>query len=154
MLLQADLTTNYFVWPKTIFINMFENYAKTNIKNKSNMNVIYYEQPKHIKKLSYGVIAKPILFENSVAPFQSLRNYFYGNLKHFARIIIKVPEKNTKAELVIIDSDKVSQPNEIRNIFNSKYFIIVSVATSIFVYKKGFGHIKSLYKSIKLNKHK
>lgn len=149
MLLHAGLTTNYFVWPKTIFINMFENYAKTSIKSNKNMNVIYYEQPKHIQKLSYGVITKPILFENSVAPFQSIRNYFYGDLKHFAKIIISVPEGNTNAQIKIIDDNLVTQPNELRNILNSKYFIIGSVVISTIIYKKGFTYAKNKIISLK-----
>ena len=149
MLLHAGLTTNYFVWPKTVFINMFENYDKTSVKTKSNMNVIYYEQPKHIKELSYGVITKPILFENSVAPFQSIRNYFYGDLKHFAKVIVYVPENETQANIKVIDDNNISQPNQLRNILNSKYFIIGSVITSIIIYKKGFVYAKKIFISIK-----
>eukprot|EP00602_Paraphysomonas_sp_CaronLab_P009472 CAMPEP_0185030380 /NCGR_PEP_ID=MMETSP1103-20130426/17312_1 /TAXON_ID=36769 /ORGANISM="Paraphysomonas bandaiensis, Strain Caron Lab Isolate" /LENGTH=245 /DNA_ID=CAMNT_0027565487 /DNA_START=88 /DNA_END=822 /DNA_ORIENTATION=- len=60
MLLQAGLVTTYFVWPKTIFINMFENYSRTGIKELKNMNVVYYEQPAHVARLDYGVKSKPV----------------------------------------------------------------------------------------------
>lgn len=142
MLKNAGLTTGIYVWPKTLFINMFENYDKTNVKQLSNMNIVYYEQPKNISKPFYGVVDRPILFENSVAPFQTLRNYFYGDLKHFANIIVKTNEYTNYAEIIKISDNDVSKPNKIRNILNSKYFICTSIVTSIIVYKKGFKLIK------------
>lgn len=149
MLNQAGLTTGIYVWPKTLFINMFENYDKTNIKEQSNMNVIYYEQPKNISKPFYGVADKPIWFEKSVAPFQTLRNYFYGDLKHFANIIVKVNEQTNYAELIKNPDDKISKPNKLRNTLNSKYFICASVMTSVIVYKKGFNYMKNILKKYK-----
>jgi hypothetical protein len=145
MLFQAGLTTKYYVWPKTLFINIFENYSKTQIKKLDNMNVIYYEQPEHISKPSYGVKDKPVLFEKSVAPFQSVRNYFYGDLKHFAKIIVFVPNNQTNAKILIKPEHMVSKPNELRNILNSKYFIITSVISSIVIYKKGFKYIRKVF---------
>lgn len=146
MLKSAGLTTGIYVWPKTLFINMFENFDKTNIKSQSNMHVIYYEQPKNISKPFYGVTDRPIWFENSVAPFQSIRNYFYGDLKHFANIIVKVNNQTNYAEPIKNPDDLISKPNKIRNILNSKYFICTSVITSIIVYKKGFNYIKKIIK--------
>ena len=121
---------------------MFENYDKTNIKKQTNMNIVYYEQPKNISKPFYGVTDRPILFENSVAPFQTIRNYFYGDLKHFAKIIVKVNDQTNYAEIIRISDENISKPSKSRNIFNSKYFILISTITSIIVYKKGFTIIK------------
>jgi hypothetical protein len=143
---QAGLTTKIFVWPKTLFIDMFENYDKTNIKEQSNMNIIYYEQPSNISKPFYGVSEKPVWFEKSVAPFQSLRNYFYGDLKHFAKIIVKVDTQTNYAKLIINPDNDISKPNKIRNMLNSKYFILTSIVTSIIIYKKGFTMSKTFIK--------
>jgi hypothetical protein len=149
MLKEAGLVHKYFVWPKTVFINMFENYAKNNIKSLENMNIIYYEQPaENIKKLSYGVKAKPVWFEQTVAPFQGIRNYFYGDLKHFSRIIVRVPKGDTKALIIIQPEDYVWKPNEWRNLLNSKYYILSSVAVSLVIYKKGWQASKDFAKHI------
>ena len=152
ILYRGGLTTGIFVWPNTVFINMFENYSRTEIKKTTNMNVIYYEQPEHVEKLSYGVKDKPIWFEKSVAPFQSIRNYFYGDLKHFAKIIVSIPKNQTTAIIKIIPDTQVSKPNELRNILNSKYFIFTSVFASVIIYKKGFGMAKTIYKNIRNSK--
>lgn len=53
------------------------------------MNVIYYERPEHVTPIM-GVKDRPIWFESFVVPFQSLKNYFYGDLKHFSNIQVKV----------------------------------------------------------------
>ncbi len=149
MLFKAGLTTNYFVWPKTLFINMFENYSKTNIKELSNMNIVYYERSENVSKPFYGVKDMPIWFENSVAPFQSIRNYFYGDLKHFSSAIVKInPDKNI-AIIEIKPEEKISKPNKLRDIFNSKIFISTSVITSIVMYKKGFRALKTYIKKYK-----
>jgi len=142
MLLHAGLTTNYFVWPSTVFINMFENYKDVNIKTLSNMNVVFYEQPNHVAELAYGVRAKPVWFEKDIAPLQTIRNWFYGDLKHFAKVIVKVPENSTTAVVELVDADKVYYPNELRNVLNSKVFIMTSVVGSILVYKKGFNYLR------------
>jgi len=149
MLFKAGLTTNYFVWPKTLFINMFENYSKTNIKELTNMNVIYYERAENVSKPFYGVKDRPVWFENSVAPFQSVRNYFYGNLKHFSKAIVKIDPKLNIAKIEIKPEEQVSKPNKLRNIFNSKIFICSSVIASIIVYKKGFKMIQYHLKKYK-----
>ncbi len=145
MLMKAGLTTNYFVWPSTVFINMFENYRMLNIKLLSNMNVIYYEQPNHVASLAYGVRAKPVWFEKNIAPLQSFRNWFYSDLKHFANVIVKVPANTTTAVVEVVDPQKVHKPNEWRNVLNSKYFIVSSVVGTIVVYRKGWNYLKQAY---------
>lgn len=145
MLNQAELTTGIYVWLKTIFINLFENYSSTQIKYISNMNVVYYEQSKNNKQSFYGVFDKPVWFSKSIAPFQTIRNYFYGDLKQFSKIIVKI-DKNNKASIDIIDDNLISKPNYYRNLFNSKYFIISSILFSIGIYKKSFRIIKNIYK--------
>jgi hypothetical protein len=147
MLFTCGLTTNYFVWTKTIFINMFENYHKTNIKELTNMNVIYYERSENLIKPFYGVKDRPIWFENSVAPFQSIRNYFYGDLKHFAKAIVTIDVENNIAKVKIRQEEQISKPNKLRNVLNSKLFVCTSVITSIIVYKKTFRTIKKYIKN-------
>lgn len=146
MLFHCGLTTSYFVWPKTLFINLFENYYKTNIKELSNMNVVYYERSENITKPFYGVKDRPIWFENSVAPFQSIRNYFYGDLKHFAKSIVIVDIKKNIAKIKINSDEQISKPNKLRNILNSKLFICSSIISSLIIYKKGFSMIKKYIK--------
>lgn len=154
MLFEAGLTTKYFVWPKTVFINMFENYSKTNVQKLSNMNVVYYERAENVSKPFYGVKDRPVWFDKSVAPFQTIRNYFYGDLKHFAKTIVKVePEKNV-GMIEIKPDNQISYPNNFRNILNSKYFIFTFIITSIFIYKKGFSVMKNFYKKYSQSVHK
>jgi hypothetical protein len=143
MLKEAGLVSGFFVWPKTVFINMFENYSRNNIKTVDNMNIIYYEQPESVKILSYGVRTKPVWFEKTVAPFQLVRNFFYGDLKHFAKIVVRVPRGDTHAYLIHQSGDQVSQPNEWRNLLNSKYYILSSLVVSLVIYKKGWYHTKA-----------
>jgi hypothetical protein len=140
MLLQAGLVTKICVWPTTVFINMFENYEDTNVKELSNMHVVYYEQPPHVKKLAYGVRAKPVWFEHTVAPLQTFRNYFYGDLTSFAHCVVSVPVGTTTAHTYI--RAKPTQPSKLRNLFNSKYSICVSVVGSVIFYRRGFGRLK------------
>ena len=142
MLFRAGLTTNYFVWPKTLFINIFENYYKTNVKELTNMNVVYYERAENVSKPFYGVKDRPVWFEKSVAPFQSLRNYFYGDLKHFAKSTVIVNSEKNMAEIKINSEEQIYKPNKLRNVLNSKLFICGSIISSVILYKKGFGLIK------------
>lgn len=139
ILLQAGLTTKICVWPTTVFIDMFENYKRTNIKELSNMRVVYYQQPQHVQRLAYGVKAKPVWFENTVAPFQTFRNFFYGDLSAFANCSVTVPPGSTTAYAYIKADPR--QPSELRNALNSKYFIIPSVVGSIILYRKGLRHV-------------
>lgn len=148
ILLKGNLITGINVWPKTVFINLFENYEKTNIKTKSNMNIVYYQQPSHIRNLTFGIKNyEPVWFEN-IAPFQSIRNYFYGNFKHFANCIVHIPSNSMQAQITI--NPTPYQPSQYRNYLNNKYFIITSVCASIIIYKKSasytFNKIKNLIK--------
>lgn len=129
MLLKAKLITTYYVFPKTVFINMFENYSKTHIKQLSNMKVVYYIQPKNINP-PYGTIAKPIWFE-SIAPFQTMRNIFYHDLKKFADCIVEIEIINNHHKAICKYQPNAIKPSNIRNILNNKYLIIGSVGLSI-----------------------
>ena len=147
ILLEANLVTTYFVFPKTVFINMFENYEKLNIGTKSNMSVVFYEQPENIKNLKYGTSEKP-LYGEVIAPLQLFRNYFYNNLKPYANCIVTINPKSFTA-VPILNPNPV-QPSKIRNVVNNKFFIIGSIISSIMIYKKGFvfvNNIKNKYKN-------
>ena len=89
MLMKCHLVTGFYVWPKTVFINMFENYKKTHIKSLENMNIVYYEQPEHVDILAYGVKGK-LGLGSSIAPFQFVRNFFYRDLRQFSNCIVRV----------------------------------------------------------------
>lgn len=92
-----------------------------------------------------GVKDRPIWFESFVTPFQSLKNYFYGDLKHFSNIQVKVLSdgKNNIAYSNVISNEIISRPNKLSNILNSKLFICTSIIASVIVYKKGFTFIKN-----------
>ncbi len=142
MLKEAGLLKKLYVWPKTVLINMFENYEKNKIRTLDNMNIVYYEQPPHVEKLAYGVKAKPVWFEKTVAPMQLVRNRFYGDLKSFAKVVVRVPEGQTHAVVIVRPDEEVSKPNAWRNILNSKYYIMSSVVVSVIIYKKGWDKMK------------
>ena len=52
-LLIAGVVTKKTIWPKSIFINMYENCEETDTKTPDNLHVVYYEMPLH-SILSYG----------------------------------------------------------------------------------------------------
>ena len=96
-------------------------------------DVVFYEQPTHVKKLALGVKKSHVLFEG-IAPFQFLRNWFYGDLQNFSNVIVKstlLEDGTTKA--IIIKNKNVIKPNEFRNILNNKYVIIANVTCSMFL---------------------
>lgn len=83
----AGVTTKASLWPKSIFINMFENSHKTTVGSPSNMHVVSYRRIKHAHR-SYGIDAQPI---TAVAPLQSARSVMYYDLERFANVVVEVP---------------------------------------------------------------
>lgn len=140
MLSKAGLVTNIYVWPKTVFINMFENYSKTNIKTQSNMNVVLYSQPVDlVENLAYGVKNQKVLFD-TIAPLQSIRNWFYKDLKIFANCEVKIKPDTINAIPYI--NPNPAKPSELRNILNSTPVIFASIIGSICTYRYGYKKIR------------
>lgn len=130
---RAKIATSVSIWPKSILIDIFENYNKSTINyDLNNMHVVYYERPINAK-LSYGKGGAPI---EAVAPLQLFRSVVYGDMRAFADCIVKVPENSITAE--VIRKQNPLQPDPLRNIVNNNYFIIGSCLTSILLYKRGF----------------
>lgn len=65
---KAGVIENVSMWPKSIFVNMFENLGNTPYGYKDNVHVVSYKRIKHAQ-LSYGVNAESV---TAVAPLQSL----------------------------------------------------------------------------------
>lgn len=114
------------VWPKSILIDIFENYTK------SKVNIVCYQQPEKVKKLAYG-FKGTVLFE-SVAPLQPLRDWLYSDLASYANCIVKVPKDSTQA-VVAINTNPI-KPNYIRNLVNNNYVVFGSVLISAIVLRR------------------
>lgn len=112
---RADICTATKMWPKSILIDIFENYTK------SDTNIVCYQQPEH-SVLTYGH-RKITLFE-SVAPLQPIRDFIYSNLFAYAKCIVTVPKNGITAEIKI--NDVISKPNKVRNLVNSNWSVIAS----------------------------
>eukprot|EP01104_Vermistella_antarctica_P011585 TRINITY_DN3250_c0_g1_i1.p1 TRINITY_DN3250_c0_g1~~TRINITY_DN3250_c0_g1_i1.p1 ORF type:complete len:435 (-),score=87.15 TRINITY_DN3250_c0_g1_i1:96-1295(-) len=144
---EGGFVQNVSMWPKSIWIHMFENRRHQKLTPVSkcpqtatstistspahaeecpqpamkNVNVVSYRRIKHAQ-LTHGVNAKAI---EAVAPLQSLRSFVYWNLEWFADVVVEVPEGTTYATVTRVD-DPVP-PSSLRNIMNSPYTIGTSV---------------------------
>lgn len=112
---KADICTATKTWPKSILVDIFENYKK------SDVNIVCYQQPNH-SVLTYG-FRKFTLFE-SVAPIQPLRDYLYSNLTHYAKCTVTIPSDGIKA--IVTKTDSHAKPNKIRNLVNNNITVILS----------------------------
>lgn len=130
---KANVCTATKTWPKSILIDIFENYNKD--KFKSDINIVCYQQPEH-SILEYGY-RKITLFE-SVAPFQPIRDYIYSNLLSYAKCIVTIPNDDIKAKITI--NLNTIKPNKFRNIVNNNWTVIFSTLIfaplSFFILKK------------------
>lgn len=137
-LLKAGVTTNLSIWPKSIWINMFENYKDTEIKEKDNMDVVYYERIPHAYH-EYGLPGDNKCID-MVSPLQSLRSISYINMYPFSRVRVNVPKSTTIARINI--NKNPAQPSQFRNIVNSKYAIGSSTIGSLYLIGKYARKIK------------
>eukprot|EP01098_Paradermamoeba_levis_P009853 TRINITY_DN4124_c0_g1_i2.p1 TRINITY_DN4124_c0_g1~~TRINITY_DN4124_c0_g1_i2.p1 ORF type:complete len:276 (-),score=79.08 TRINITY_DN4124_c0_g1_i2:130-957(-) len=124
---KAGVITRTSMWPKSIWINIFENADKTTAGGYNNINTVYYNRIRHAA-LSYGVNAAPI---EAVAPFQSLRNFFYFDLKNFCNAVVEVPEGTMEAEVTL--QQPKYKPSQWRNLVNHSYFISGSILLTGFI---------------------
>lgn len=135
-LYEAKIINRSSYYPKSIWINIFENYDSDKI------NVIFYRRIKHAP-LKYGIDYIPI---NQVSPLQTLRSYCYYNLEKFASRIIEVPEGSHKAEIIF--RDDYLKPSQIRNIVNSKLLMYASgIGTAYGLYRLGYITKKNIMKN-------
>lgn len=114
VLQEANLVTKRTMWPKSIFIDIFENYEKTAIKSYDNITVVSYRQI-DFAKTDYG--EKAIASIELVSPFQTLRNLFYWNLDVYAHVIIDVTYPDNNARITKKHPDLIKKPSKVRNLF-------------------------------------
>lgn len=129
----AGIITHKSYWPKAIWINMFENYKKTQIKSLDNMSVISHRLIKHAKRKEG--ITDPVI--SMVAPFQTFRTISYFNPEKFAHRIIEVPPNSIEAKIIKIEKPK--PPSDLRNILNGKFMIGISSLLTGFVFARQTG---------------
>lgn len=142
MLQKANVIEKTFVWPRTIFIDIFEMAKDRGFET----DVVFYEKPDHVENLALGVKnkSKSVWFEG-IAPFQFIRNWFYGDLREFSNIIVrsKLMEDNTTKATIILNNNVV-QPSKLRNILNNPYVIGINVTCSMYITYKAFKYIRKL----------
>lgn len=145
MLQKTGIINNTFVWPRTIFIDIFEMANKRGFET----DVIFYEKPEHIKKPSLGVKSNKVLFEG-VAPFQFIRNWMYGDLRYFSNIIVRSKlMKDGTTQAIIESNNNVLKPNVFRNLLNNKYIIGMNVGCSMYLTYKLFNISKYFLRKAK-----
>ena len=127
-LYRAGAITSMSIFPKSILINMFENYESTSAKSKDNIHIVYYQKPTHLYP-KYGVNYN-YLFEE-VAPFQYFRSYLYFDLKKYSNVIVSIPEQS-KTAITTINNNPISQ-SKTRNIVNNSVFIMSSSAINVWL---------------------
>eukprot|EP00698_Gefionella_okellyi_P019743 TRINITY_DN6097_c0_g3_i3.p1 TRINITY_DN6097_c0_g3~~TRINITY_DN6097_c0_g3_i3.p1 ORF type:complete len:186 (+),score=26.42 TRINITY_DN6097_c0_g3_i3:382-939(+) len=132
---RGGFVTTTSMWPKSIWINMFEN--SKDEYDKGNVHVVSYRQIQH-GKLLYGVRARAI---RAVAPLQSLRSLFYWNLEKFAHAVVEVPEASTEA--VVTLQENPMPPSPLRNIVNNKWFVLTSVTATMLLLGRQFRKIRT-----------
>ncbi len=94
------------VWPKQIWINLFEKYG---LMDRKNVNVVLYEHIKHAHQ-SFGD-GTPLWLE-SAGPFAWFFDYSYFDLKKYANVIVSVPPGETRA--VVSKCEDPVQPSMFR----------------------------------------
>jgi len=133
-LLKAGVVTKSTMWPKSVWINMFENYETTQVKRQSNLHVVSYRRIKHAK-LSYGVDAIPVTL---VAPLQTIRSFLYYDLDSFADVIVEVPDGTIRA--VVKKRSNPRRQSRLRNwVANSTLLITLSMFLTAQFLGRGLG---------------
>eukprot|EP00007_Cunea_sp_BSH-02190019_P006131 CAMPEP_0174230428 /NCGR_PEP_ID=MMETSP0417-20130205/1207_1 /TAXON_ID=242541 /ORGANISM="Mayorella sp, Strain BSH-02190019" /LENGTH=312 /DNA_ID=CAMNT_0015308123 /DNA_START=37 /DNA_END=972 /DNA_ORIENTATION=- len=99
-LVEGDLLFWPTIWPKSIWINVFEEQGAL---DPSNVHVVSYRR-KLNEEVEYGVSAKPLW--SGVGPLQSLRNISYRNLEEYANVIVEYSLETDRFETTI-------QPNPV-----------------------------------------
>lgn len=121
---RAKVVTNVSLFPKSVWINMYENHYKTDIGDIDNMNTIFYKRIRHASR-SYGKDFNPI---DGVAPLQGIRNILYNNLMLYCNRVVEVPQDS---ETAVVTKNIRHQPNKLRNVVNNKLFICGSAISTL-----------------------
>lgn len=149
-LIEAGLIKRKSMWPKSIFIDMFENCEETNVKSYDNIDIVSYKCMYHVKK-DYGLNLKnPI---DLVSPLQIFRNIFYWNLDACAHATVHVPEEDNKAIVTVHDRSLAKKPSFLRNsTINNPYFVAATSIMSLFLLKRYPG--RYVYNRFKKNNNR
>lgn len=141
MLQKAGVLDKTFVWPRTIFIDIFEMAHSRGLET----DIVFYEKPDHIKCPSLGVKSNSVLFEG-VAPFQFTRNFMYGDLIKFSNIIVKskLDLSTGQTHAIIIKNHDVLKPDKLRNLLNNKYVICINVSASMYLTYRTIKYINKI----------
>jgi hypothetical protein len=99
----ADVLKSPHVWPKQIWINMFEKYG---LLDRENVNVVLYEHIAHAHQ-TFGNGA-PLWLE-SAGPYAFFYDFSYFDLKKFANVVVAVPPGETRA--VVTRNPDPAQPS-------------------------------------------
>lgn len=145
---KAGIIDSTHVWPKNIWITMFEDQ-----KQKVKPTVVLYEKVQHCPK-KYGI--HDINISSYTAPFDWIRSFTYRNPKEYADCIVHVPENDYKA-VVKVNHDPI-KPSHIRDVMNSNIFIGTSVTVcgliSYRVSRKGLGVFRKVMYGTRYNRRK
>lgn len=93
-MVEAGVLTRRSIWPKSIFIDLFENANRTSAGGHDNVRVVNWRRVSHVP-VAYGVDADTYLV--GVAPLQSLRSLWYFDLSRFAHATVHVPGGSMRA---------------------------------------------------------
>eukprot|EP00761_Pharyngomonas_kirbyi_P008812 gb/GECH01008824.1/.p1 GENE.gb/GECH01008824.1/~~gb/GECH01008824.1/.p1 ORF type:complete len:347 (+),score=51.06 gb/GECH01008824.1/:1-1041(+) len=91
-LVEAELLRSPTLWPKNIFIDLFETHGR---RDPENIHVVRYDLVTHAQH-AYGN-AKVRSFFSGVAPLHPLRTLQYLRLENFAHAAVYVPEGSMEA---------------------------------------------------------
>lgn len=145
-LLRAGVVTNKSIWPKSIFIDMFENCEETSAKSKDNVSIVYYEQPKSFAIKDEN--GNALVSIESVSPLQIPRGFLYGDLRQFSNVVVRIPENSMHANVHTNPFPK--QQSKFRNIVNSNPAITISIIGTSLLARRGWRKFGRVF----WNKHK
>ena len=123
----ADALSYAHVWPKQIWINLFE---KLGAANRDNVNVVLYQHIPHAVQ-TYGD-GSPLWMEG-VSPLSFISDISYLDLKRFANVIVSVPENETTAEIQVVENPL--QPSFLRW---RKSELLIGTAFSALIARKAY----------------
>jgi hypothetical protein len=127
-LYKGNIVTDVSMWPKSILVNILENYGKgtddandTNANKKQNIKLVHYERPKD-PSLAYGVEVDML---TTVRPLNPMSAYAYGRLGDRCHCTVQIPENTIHANVIL--GEHPIEPNEFRDFLNHKFVIGMSV---------------------------
>jgi len=113
-LVWGSLMPRKHMFPKDLFVSLFEKYHG---ENPSNIHVVYYKEVEHSKKY----YPEWVNTQSIVSPFRFLRSWYYYDLVDFSDIVIEVPKGEKKA---IVIKKKGRRPEHSRLINYTNYTLI------------------------------